>query len=143
MPGDKAYQYGLGDFRLVVGYFDGLARYMAAHRARGPLVPLSPAELAAVLALNAPASQWEITLEEEPARKSGKSKKDSRRSAKGNPPTRYFTHVEKDPKEKNKVIREIFGWMPGDEPYAFFYLPSLGGSTPILPSEWGVQAALG
>lgn len=140
---EKAYQYDAGDFSLIIGFLDGIARYMAVTRSRGPLTPLSPAEMASALSLNAPATTWKKEVATVEYKKPSKSKKTERRTSRPTPPTTYFTHVTSDSKDKKRVVREMLGWTPGGQPYAFFYLPNLPGSFPVMPSEWGVQAALG
>ncbi len=140
LPGEKACSYPWGDFEVVVGFLNDLARYNAVKRRRGPNTPLSPAELAGALALNAPASLWSVEVPEVPVKKSPEPRRKTKVEEK---PAAYFSYVEKDPKVKEKVVRELRGWMPGNQPYAFFYQPSFDGQPPLLVSEWGVHQALG
>jgi len=140
LPGEKAWSYTWGDFEIVVGFLNDIARYSAVKRRRGPNSPFTPAELAGILALNAPASLWSIEIPEAPVRKATEPR---RKSKIEESPTAYFSLVEKDPKVKDKVLREIRGWMPGTKPYAFFYLPAYEAQPPLLVSEWGVNQALG
>lgn len=140
LPGEKAWSYPWGDFEIVVGFLNELARYNAVKRRRGPNTPLSPAELAGALALNAPASLWSMEVPEAPAKKTPEPR---RKMKVEEPPTTYFSYVEKDPRVKEKMLRELQGWMPGNQPYAFFYQPALDGQPPLLVSEWGVNQALG
>jgi hypothetical protein len=139
-PGEKTWTYPQGDFDLTVGFVNDLARTMAAVRRRGPSAPLTAAELAGVLALNGPSSQWTLEIAAAPAKKGPEPRRKSRTAER---PTTYLSLVEKDPKTKDRVLREIQGWMPGGEPYAFFFLPALDGQPPVLVSEWGVHQALG
>ncbi len=139
--GEKAFSYGLGDFDVIVGFLGGISRYNAVVRRKGPLKSLSQSELAAGLALNAPASLWTAQSADS---------EDEKKPAKKSPPkpvrvapTQYFTFVERDPKLKHRVLREFHGWMPGGKPYAFFYQPAMDGQSAILVSEWGVNQALG
>ena len=54
--------------------------------------------------------------------------------------TRYFKYVEKEP--KSEIVKsEILAWLPGEEPYAFCYIPA--GQPPLFVTEFQVQAALG
>lgn len=139
LPGEKAWAYPWGDFEIVVGFLNDLARYTAVKRRRGPNTPLSPAELSGALALDAPASLWTVETPETPTKKTA----DPRRKSRIEPrPTTYLSYVEKDGKAKDRILREIRGWMPGTEPYVFSYLPSLDGQPPLLVSEWGVAQAL-
>ena len=140
LPGEKSWSYAQGDFEIVVGFLNDIARYTAVKRRRGPNTQLSPAELAGVLSLNAPASLWTVETPETPKKPSAPARRKT--ATEPRVPT-YFSHVEKDPKVKEKVIREVRGWMPGGKPYAFFYLPALDGQPPLLVSEWGVDQALG
>lgn len=139
LPGEKAGTYSWGDFEIIVGFLNDLARYVAVKRRRGPNSPLTPAELAGALSLHAPASTWTIEIPDAPAKKTPEPR---RRTKIETPPTTYLSYVEKDPKAKDKVVREIRGWMPGNKPFAFFYLPALEGKPPVLASEWGVNQAL-
>lgn len=141
--GEKAYLYPQGDFDVLVGFFGDIARYMAVSRKKGPQVALSPAEVSSALALNAPAALWTIEqADPPPPAKAVKGKKTPVKIfPKG--PTAYFAYAERDPKIKDTVTREIFGFAPANAPYAFFYLPVLANHPPILPSEWGVDQKLG
>ncbi len=140
LRGEKAWSYTQGDFEIVIGFLNDLARYSAVKRRRGPNTEFSPPELAGALSLNAPASLWTVETPEAPKKPAAQP----RRKAATEPrfPS-YFSYVEKDPKLKEKVIREVRGWMPGGKPYAFFFLPALNGELPLLVSEWGVAQALG
>lgn len=140
LPGEKAWSYAWGDFDIVVGYLNDLARYMAVKRRRGPNTEFTPAELAGVLALNAPASQWTVDIPDAVKKPATPPR---RKPATTGLPSQYFSHAEKDPKIKDKVLREIRGWMPGGKPYAFFYEPAQDGQPPLLVSEWGVHQAIG
>ncbi|MCX7869447.1 MAG: hypothetical protein N2322_05785, partial [Terrimicrobiaceae bacterium] len=143
MPGERAWAWRVGDFDLVVSFLDGMARAMAVKRRGGPMAPLSPSELSAILALNGPAALWSVHNEapEPPAPARGAKARPSRTlNAKG--PDRHFTLVEKDPKAKDRVHREIFGFSPGGAPFAFFYLPVAGGAPPVLPSEAAIIGKL-
>ena len=140
LPGEKTWKYPWGDFELVAGFLGTTCRYLAVKRRRGPDTSLTPAELAGALALNGPAALWTQEVPDAPAKKPV----EPRRKPKIEPaPTTYLSLVERDPKVKDTVLREIRGWMPGAEPYAFFYLPALTGHPPLLVSEWGVHRALG
>jgi hypothetical protein len=139
-PGEKTWAYAQGDFEILVGYLNAIARTMAVVRRRGPNTPLTAAELSGALALNAPASLWALEVPDAPAKKTPEPRRKPRIATS---PTTYLSYVEKDPKAKDRVLREVRGWMPGTEPYVFFFLPSLDGQPPVLPSEWGVQQAIG
>jgi hypothetical protein len=144
--GEKAWLYRHGAFDILVGFFHDIARYLVVRRTSGPQLPLAPSELAAALALNAPASQWVIeqgALPEPPKTAAAARKKKT--PAKINPggPTTYFTYVETNPKDKNSVTRELFGFMPADEAFAFFSLPVLDDQPPLISSEWAVKQKLG
>ena len=143
LPGEKAHAYSAGPFDILVSYIGGLARAMAVKRKGGPQVPLTPPELGAAFSLNAPAALWEVKPAEPPVKPAAKAGTRPRASKIEPAPTTYFSHAERDPKIKEKVGLEIFGWMPGDRPYAFFFLPSLPGHPPVLASEWAVRGKLG
>jgi hypothetical protein len=140
LAGEKAFKYRQGDFDVVVGYLNDLARYCAAVRRSGPLKEPSPSELSIVLALNAPAALWTIQVAEAPVKTPAKGK-----AIKATQPLRttYLSYVERDPKVKDKVLREIQGWMPARKAYSFFCLPAIEGQPPLLASEWAVNQALG
>jgi hypothetical protein len=144
--GEKTFAHPQGPFDVLVGYFDGIARTMAVIRRRGPLTPLAPSEISAALALNAPASTWKIERVPAPPKPSAsaakKTKKTTAKSSRGGPAT-YFSHIERDPKIKDRVTREMFGFMPGGAPWAFFYLPVVDGGMPLIPGEWAVAQKLG
>jgi len=140
LPGEKAWSYARGDFEIIVGFLNGVARYCAVKRRRGPNTALTAAELGGALALNAPASLWTIETPDVPVKKMQEPRRKTKIET---PPASYFTYVEKDPKVKDKVLHEIHGWMPGGKPYAFFTLPTLDGQPPLLVSEWGVHQTLG
>ncbi|GAB4178428.1 MAG: hypothetical protein Fur0032_18930 [Terrimicrobiaceae bacterium] len=143
VAGEKAFLYSMGPFELIVGYFGDVARYMAIRRKQGPRARLTPTELAAALALNAPAVLWTSQPGEIPAQ-TGKSttKKSAAAKVSARLPTTYFSFVERDPKVKEKVLREILGWQPSEGAYAFFYLPALEGALPLVPAEWAVHQKL-
>lgn len=138
--GEKAYAYAQGDFEILTGFLHGIARYCAVLRRRGPNQELTPVELAAALALNAPASLW---TQDAPASPKKTASAPRRKPATEPRLTTYFTYVERDPKNKDRVLREIRGWMHDGKPYAFFHLAALDGQPPLLVSEWGVHQALG
>jgi hypothetical protein len=140
LTGEKAFKYRQGDFDVVVGYLNDIARYCATVRQGGPVKELSPSELSIVLSLNAPAALWTIEVSEAPAKTSAKGK-----AVRTTQPLRttYLSYVERDPKLKDKVLREIHGWMPARKGYAFFCLPAMEGHPPLLASEWAVNQALG
>lgn len=140
LPGEKVWSYPWGDFEVVVGFLNDIGRYAAVKKRRGPNTALTPAELSGALALNAPASLWTLEVPDAPAKKTPEPRRKPRIDE---APTTYFSHVEKDPKSKDKVLSEIRGWMPGNKPYAFFFQPALDGQPPVLVSEWGVNQALG
>jgi len=140
LPGEKAFSYSQGDFRVVVGFLHNIARYAAVVRDGGPNTNFTPAELAGALALNAPASLWTIEVPDAPKKAPPATR---RKSATPPVPTSYLKYDEPSTKKKGPVETEIYGWMPGNEPYAFFYLPHLEGQPPLLASEWGVHQALG
>ena len=140
LPGEKAFKYRQGDFDVVVGFLNDLARYCASVRRSGPLKELSPPELSMVLSLNAPAALWSLEVSAAPAKITSKGK-----STRGTQPLRttYLRYVERDPNIKEKVVCEIVGWMPARKAYAFFCLPALEGQAPLLATEWAVNQALG
>jgi hypothetical protein len=141
LTGEKAFKYRQGDFDVVVGFLNDLARYCASVRRSGPLKELSPPELSMVLSLNAPAALWSVELSEAlPARATLKG-----RSTKVTQPLRttYLRYVERDPNVTEKVVCEIVGWMPARKAYAFFCLPAREGQPPLLATEWAVNQALG
>lgn len=128
--------WSLGDFDLTISFVDGMARAMAVKRRRGPMSALSPAELASILALNAPASLWTIqsaTPVPSPTSKSARTRPSRRINEKG--PHQYFSYAEREAKAKDRITQEIFGFSPGGAPFAFFYLPVVGDGPPVLPSE--------
>jgi len=140
LPGEKAWSYARGDFEILVGFLNDVARYNAVKRRRGPNTALTSSELGGALALNAPSSLWTIETPDVPLKKAPEPRRKTKTESL---PASSFTYVEKDPKVKDKVLREIHGWMPGGKPYAFFYLPTLDGQPPLLVSEWGVHQTLG
>ncbi|MEX1117210.1 MAG: hypothetical protein WEB60_00310 [Terrimicrobiaceae bacterium] len=143
--GEKAFSYPLGAFDIIVGYINDIARYMALVRKRGPMVALTPSELSAAMALNAPAALWVLETAAVPAPKpaTSKSKKTPAKIKTGDGPTTYLSYIERDPKIKDRVTKELFGWVPADAPYAFFFLPNIDGQLPLVPSEWAVDQKLG
>ncbi len=143
--GEKAFSYPQGAFEIIVGYINDIARYVALVRKRGPLVALTPSELSAAMTLNAPAALWALETAAVPTPKpaTSKSKKTPAKIKTGAGPTTYLTYIERDPKVKDRVTKELFGWVPAASPYAFFYLPSLEGQLPLVPSEWAVEQKLG
>jgi hypothetical protein len=143
LAGERAFKYRQGDFDIVVGFLNEVARYCASVRRSGPLKELSPSELAIVLSLNAPAALWTVEMSEAPAKAARTTARG--RAAKSTPPLRttYLRYVERDPKIKDKVLFEIQGWMPARKAYAFFCLPAMDGQPPLLASEWAVNQALG
>ena len=137
LPGERAFRYRQGDFDVVVGFLNDMARYCASVRRSGPLKELSPPELAGVLALNAPAALWSVEVSEAPAKTVAK------RKATQPMRTTYLRYVERDPNINDKIVREIVGWMPPRKAYAFFCLPAVEGQPPLLATEWAVNQALG
>lgn len=142
MPDEKVSAHRVGPFDVTVSYIGGLARAMAVRRSTGPQTPLAFPELSAALAINAPAALWEIKSFG-PAEKTKTASKAASAPRAVSPPTTYFSFAERDPKNKEKVGAEIFGWMPGDKSYAFFFLPALAGQPHVLASEWAVRGKLG
>ena len=140
LTGEKAFKYRQGDFDVVVGFLNDLARYCASVRRSGPLRELSPPELYMVLSLNAPAALWSVEISEAPAKTAPRGK-----SAQATRPLRttYLRFVDRDPNIKEKVVCEIVGWMPARKAYAFFCLPARDGQPPLLATEWAVNQALG
>jgi hypothetical protein len=141
LDGEKSYGHAVGDFEFVVGYLDGVARYWAAKRRRGPLVPFTSSEMASLLALEAPAGLWKTEERGGPAPAARTTKPVRRQSAR--PPSLSFLLTERDPKIKDRIVREVLGFAPGGAPYAFFFLPVTEGGRPMLVTEWAVQKALG
>jgi hypothetical protein len=144
LAGERAFKYRQGDFDIVVGFLNDVARYCASVRRSGPLKELSPSELAIVLSLNAPAALWTVEMAEAPARTARTTAK-GKAAAKTTQPLRttYLRYVERDPKIKDKIIFEIQGWMPARKAYAFFCLPAMDGQPPLLASEWAVNQGVG
>jgi hypothetical protein len=140
LTGEKAFKYRQGDFDVVVGFLNDLARYCASVRRSGPLKELSPPELSMVLSLNAPAALWTLEFSEAPAKTAPRGK-----PTRGNQPLRttYLRYVQRDPNLQEKVVCEIVGWMPARKAYAFFCLPARDGQPPLLATEWAVNQALG
>jgi hypothetical protein len=139
LASEKAFKYRQGDFDVVVGFLNDLARYCASIRRSGPLTELSPPELSMVLSLNAPAALWSVELSAALAKPAAKG-----RSSKSIQPLRttYLRYVERDPNIPGKVVCEIVGWMPARKAYAFFCLPARDGQPPLLATEWAVNQAL-
>ncbi|HEY5743389.1 MAG TPA: hypothetical protein VIS99_12700 [Terrimicrobiaceae bacterium] len=138
LVGEKAFKYRQGDFDIVVGYLNELARYCAAVRRSGPVRELSSSELSVVLSLNAPAALWTVEVPESAVKTTTKGKPRSTPSQQ----TTRLQYVGRDPKVKEKVLCEIYGWMPARKGYAFFCLPAMDGQPPLLASEWAVNQAL-
>ncbi len=103
LSGERAFKYRQGDFDIVVGFLNDVARYCASVRRSGPLKELSPPELAIVLSLNAPAALWTVEMAETPASTTRTTARG--RTAKTTQPLRttYLRYVERDPKIKDKV----------------------------------------
>lgn len=140
LSGEKAWTYTQGDFEIIVGCLNDIARYCAIKRRKGPNTELSPAELDGALALNAPAGLWTKEIPKAPKPRANPPR---RKPATEPHFTTYLSYIERDPKAKDRILREIRGWMPGGKPYAFFFLPAWEGQPPVLASEWGVNQALG
>ena len=66
VPGEEVWAWKVGDFDLLVSFLGDTARAMAVKRNGGPKTALSPSEISAVLALNAPAALWSIQSEAPP-----------------------------------------------------------------------------
>jgi hypothetical protein len=136
---EEARKYDLGACALIVGYVHKIARYLAVLKKSGPLTPFSIGELEGVLNLVAPSSLWkETTVAREP--EAVRPANPRRRTTKPPRPTRYFKYVEKEPKTQT-VKFEVLAWLPGNEPYAFCYIPT--GNPPIFVTEHQVQTSLG
>ena len=130
--GEKTYSYAQGADNIIVGFFDNVARYMAVTRSRAPKNGFSPAEMASILSLNAPSSEWK----KETADESSGSKTAKRQTNNPQPPSNYYSF--NDPKLKFEII----GWEPGGRPFTFFFTPSWTGQMPIVLDEWQVAKAL-
>lgn len=130
--GEKAYGYPQPADDIVVGFFDGVARYLAVIRSKGPKTGFSPAEMSSILALNGPPNLWKS--EQVPGTTAKPSKGGSKPTQDGSPTT-YYSFSDKD--------RQIIGWQPGDKPFVFFLLPSYPGQPSIVLNEWQVEAAIG
>ena len=141
LSGERAFRYRQGDFDVVVGFLNDLARYCASVRRSGPLKELSPSELSIVLSLNAPAALWSVEVSEAPAKSASKGR--STKAASQPLRTTYLRYVKRDPDIQDKVLFEIVGWMPARKAYAFFCLPAVEKQPPLLASEWAVNQALG
>ena len=136
---EEARQHDFGACTLIVGYINGIARYLAVLKKSGPLTPFSIGELEGVMNLVAPSSLWkETTAAKEP--EAVRPANSRRRTTKPSRPTRHFRYVEKEPKSET-VKFEVLAWLPGEKPYAFCYIPA--GTPPIFATEYQVQAALG
>jgi hypothetical protein len=136
---EQARQYPLGASTLVVGYINGIARYLAVLKKDGPKTPFTVVELEGVLNLVAPSSLWkETTAPKEPV--AVRPANPRRRTTKPSQPTRYFKYVDKDAKS-NAVNFEVLAWLPGEDAYAFCYIPS--GTPPLFVTEHQVHNALG
>jgi len=136
---EEARQYDFGACTLIVGYVADRARYLAVLKKNGPLTPFSVGELEGILNLVAPSSLWKETLaaKEPDAIRPANPR---RRTAKPSRSTRYFKYVEKDP--KTEIVKlEVLAWLPGEEPYAFCYIPA--GLPPLFATEYQVHTVLG
>lgn len=131
--GEKAYAYPQAGDDIVVGFFGGVARYMAVIRERGPKTGFSPAEMSSILALNAPVDRWKSETVEPTA--PAKSSKTPKRTVPPASPSTYYTLSENG--------RQIVGWQPGDKPFVFFLLPAYPGQPHILLNEWQIARAIG
>ncbi|MFA7345487.1 MAG: hypothetical protein WC003_14395 [Terrimicrobiaceae bacterium] len=133
--GEKAYAYPQAGDEIVVGFFDGIARYLAAIRTKGPKTGYSPAEMSSILALNGAPDLWKSEQPEAGAPNAGKPSKTAKKTASAQLPATYFSLSDKD--------RHILGWQPGNKPFAFFLLPSHPNQPHILLNEWQVERAIG
>lgn len=136
---EEVRQHGLGDCTLIVGYVGAIARYLAVLKTSGPLTPFSIGEFEGVMNLVAPSSLWKET----PSAKETEAIRPvnpRRRTSKPDRPTRYFKYVEKEPKSE-LVKFEVLAWLPGEEPYAFCYIPA--GQPPLFATEYQVKSVLG
>lgn len=131
--GEKAYSYAQPGEEIIVGFFSDVARYMAVVRRKGPLVGFSPAEMASILALNAPPAEWTSESAARPAAPPPKSAKATRKATLPPRPDTYF----------RASAKGFLGWQPGEKAFAFFFSPSHPGQPPILLNEWMIERAIG
>ena len=139
LTGKEPIKYRQGDFDVVVGFLNDLARYCASVRRSGPLKELSPPELSMVLSLNAPAALWSV----EAFRSAREDRCQGQIDPKATQPLRttYLRYVERDPNMKEKVVCEIVGWMPATEGIRIF-LPSRPGGA-ASPARYGMGGKSG
>lgn len=130
--GEKAFAYKHGADDIIVGFFDDVARYIAVAHNGGPKNGFSPAEIASILALNAPSTLWK----KETAKPAAAPKSSKVPAAPLPPPDSYYSFS--DPKLKSEVL----GWEPGGKPFLFFFVPSWPGQLPLVLNEWQVGKAL-
>lgn len=133
--GEKAYAYAQAGDHLIVGFFNGVARYLAVVRKSGPKTPFSSAETASILALNGSPSLWKSEPSASKAQAAAKPAKVVKKSISPALPTTYFSLALSG--------RDIVGWQPGDKPFLFFLLPAHPGHPHLLLNEWQVARAIG
>jgi hypothetical protein len=133
--GEKAYRYSQAGDDVIVGFFDGIARYLAVVRNKGPKGPFSPAEMSSILALNGAPLDWEreVVGEEKPSAQTKTAAKTVKRTISPARPDTYFTSAD----------QSVVGWQPGDKPFVFFLRPSYPGQPHLLLNEWQVARAIG
>lgn len=135
--GEKAYAYPQPADNIVVGFFDDVARYMAVVRNKGPHSAFSPAEVASLLALNAPQESWKREVAD--PRPAPKTAKTAKKVVSPTPPSVYYFSTGKD---KSRGI-DILGWQPGGSPFLIFLLPAWPGQPPLILNEWQAEKSLG
>lgn len=110
--GEKAWEYGVGAYRMRVGFYAGIARYAAFQKNSN--ISFEQEDLKTVLSLIGAWSDWKGKLE------SGS-----------------FDLVGKDAAGHSV---EAHAWHNGQKRYLFAWLPALDGQAPVTPDKTAVDA---
>jgi hypothetical protein len=134
--GEKAYEYDVGDFRVVVGFYKDIGRYACFRKQSLADQAFAPEDVESSLMLIAPASQWKSSTDSNPA--SSGDKKTFTIGSTGTT-SQYQTTI----KDLGGNDVDVLAWHRTTKPYVFAYCPLLPGQPAIAASPIQIDKNFG
>ena len=138
--GERAWEYRVGAYRIVVGYLDGVARYLTARKAAGGA--LSTGDVLSVLSAELGGGTWTIEPpfeESKPAPKTTTKTQRTRRTPEAR--VRYYRAQRKDARGAD-VQANYLGWTRAAKATLFLCTPYTKGRAPLFVDEAAIEGKL-
>jgi len=129
--GEKAYEYRVGDFRLIAGFYQDVGRYACFLKASLDEPAFMPEDVQACLMLIAPLSAWKDSSDVKPAASTGTGTKNSHPVVPIGS-TGTTTDYQCTIKDSGGSDVGVIAWHRTTKSYLFAYCPTLPFPQPAI-----------